>query len=69
VAEREWSEGQKIVVHKDGGMTLTMTARSPAEIISWVLSFDEAAELLAPKHLRKAVAEKLRALAARYENA
>ena len=66
VAEREWSEGQKITVHKDGSITLVMTARSPAEVIAWVLSFADTAELLAPKWLREEVAGQVQRLGARY---
>jgi predicted DNA-binding transcriptional regulator YafY len=67
VAEREWSEDQKVTTHKDGSITLAMTARSPAEVISWVLSFADAAELLSPKRLRDDLAGLAATLAARYE--
>ena len=66
VAEREWSEGQKADVHKDGSMTLVMTVRSSEELISWILSFGDTAEVLSPRWLRNAVLEKLSALAAIY---
>jgi predicted DNA-binding transcriptional regulator YafY len=66
VAEREWSEDQKVTVHKDGSITLAMTARSPAEVISWVLSFADAAELLAPEWLREELARHVETLAGAY---
>ena len=66
VAEREWSEGQKITVHKNGSVTLVMTAHSPVEVISWVLSFADTAELLSPKWLREELARQVMTLAARY---
>lgn len=66
VAEREWSEGQKITVHKNGSVTLVMTTRSPAEVISRVLSFADTAELLSPKWLWEEVARQVMTLAARY---
>ncbi len=66
VAERVWSEDQKVTVHKDGSATLVMTARSPAELVAWVLSFADAAELLSPKWLREELAEQVRTLATRY---
>ena len=66
VAEREWSEDQKVTVHKDGCITLAMTARSPAEVISWVLSFGDAAELLSPKWLKEELRQQVLGLAARY---
>lgn len=66
VAERQWSEDQKIVIHEDGSLTLDMTARSPVEVVAWVLSFADAAELLAPENLREELAEQAATLAARY---
>jgi predicted DNA-binding transcriptional regulator YafY len=66
VAEREWSEKQKIVRHRDGGVTLTLHARSPAELTAWILGFGDAAEALAPKWLRENMAEQAAALIARY---
>ena len=67
VAERQWSEGQKITVHRNGSVTLGMTARSSAEVISWVLSFAGTAELLSPKWLREELARHVMTLAARYQ--
>ena len=66
VAEREWSDGQKVTFHKDGSITLAVTARSHVEFISWILSFGDVAEVLSPKWLRDAVVEKASALAALY---
>ena len=66
VAEREWSDGQKVTFHKDGSITLSVTARSQVESISWILSFGEVAEVISPKWLRDAVVEKASALAALY---
>lgn len=66
VAERKWSDGQKITVHKNGSITLAMAARSPAEVVSWVMSFADAAELLSPKWLREEMSGHIAALAARY---
>ena len=69
VAEREWSADQKITLHKNGGLTLALTARSPAEVISWVLGFGEDAEIISPAWLRDDLARQIRALAVRYEKA
>lgn len=66
-AERVWSEDQKVTVHKDGSVTLAMTARRSTEVIAWVLSFADTAELLSPKWLRAELAEHVATLAARYE--
>jgi predicted DNA-binding transcriptional regulator YafY len=66
VVERKWSEKQKIVRHRDGGVTLTLQARSPAELTAWILGFGDAAEALSPKWLREDMAEQAAALVARY---
>ena len=66
VAERTWSEDQKVITHKDGFITLAMTARSPLEVISWILSFADAAELLTPKWLKEKLTRQVQVLAARY---
>jgi predicted DNA-binding transcriptional regulator YafY len=52
VAERIWSDDQKILQHRNGGLTLQFTASSRQEVISWVLSFGKYAELLVPADLR-----------------
>ena len=66
VAEREWSSDQKITLHKNGSVTLAMTARSPAEALSWILSFGDTAEVLSPKWLREDIARQVAVLAERY---
>jgi len=66
VAEREWSKGQKVALCADGGITLKLVAHNAPEFFSWILSFGEKAEVLSPKWLRDAVAEKARALAKVY---
>jgi predicted DNA-binding transcriptional regulator YafY len=66
VQEREWSAGQQIVRHRDGGITLTLQFRSPLEVIAWALSFGAAAEVLAPAWLRQKMAEQAAALAGLY---
>jgi len=57
VGEREWSTDQDIKDHKNGAITLTLTARSALEIRSWVLGFGADAELLSPDWLREEMAE------------
>ena len=66
VAEREWSADQKIEQNDDGGITLTMTARSGVEVVSWVLGFGDTAEVISPAWLREEVAKKVRAMVERY---
>jgi predicted DNA-binding transcriptional regulator YafY len=55
VAERQWSEDQKIALHEDGSLTLTMTAQSRLEILSWALSLGSVAEVLEPEWLREEI--------------
>ena len=66
VSERIWSVDQSIVRHQDGSLTLTMTCRSEVEVISWVLSFGDAAELLSPVWLRQEVVERVKNMAECY---
>lgn len=65
-AEREWSAGQTVEWSDDGGAVLTMTARNELEVISWLLGFGDEAELLSPQWLREKIAQKVQALAERY---
>jgi len=62
VAEREWSTDQHIQDHDDGTITLTLTARSPVELCSWVLGFGAQAELLSPDWLRDEIKNDIRYL-------
>ncbi|MDL2279119.1 WYL domain-containing transcriptional regulator [Desulfovibrio sp. OttesenSCG-928-G11] len=66
VAERIWSEDQKIVGHEDGSLTLTMTTQSAPETVAWVLSLGSAAEVLAPQWLREEIAGEVAVLHVRY---
>lgn len=57
VAERIWSDDQKMTTRRDGGLELQFTATSRPEVISWVLSFAREAELLKPADLRQEIAD------------
>lgn len=46
VRERVWSELQKISELPDGGIVLEMVSRSEPEVIAWIRSFGEDAQLL-----------------------
>ncbi len=65
VRRRVWHPTQKIKKVPDG-VELSMEVKGTVEIISWVLSFGEHAEILAPAELREAVASELRGAMARY---
>lgn len=66
-AERQWSADQKVVSLPDGGITLAFTAKSRAECIAWILGFADTAKVLAPDWLVSEIRDKLRAMAAMYE--
>ena len=66
INERLWSVDQSVVHHQDGSLTLTMTGRSEVEVLSWVLSFGDAAELLSPVWLRNELVERVKNMAECY---
>lgn len=67
VAERIWSNDQELIRNDDGSLTLSMTAQSPLEVMSWVLSLGSAAEVLSPDWLREKVRSEVTTLATRYD--
>lgn len=68
VSERIWSTDQVIETMENGEILLRFTATSPEEVIAWVLSFGERAELLSPADLRTEVARQVEEMRARYRN-
>ena len=66
IQERQWSSQQKIQRHRDGSATLTFTAQSLYEVVSWVLSFGDKAMVISPKYLKKTVAKEVESLAGKY---
>ena len=62
VAERQWSMEQKIDAQPDGSIILEMEAKSDLELISWVLSFGNAAEILSPEWLRQEITDRVGSL-------
>jgi len=65
VRRRLWHPSQ-VITEVPGGIVLTMDVLGTVEIRSWVLSFGDKAEVLAPAALREAVATELRRAALRY---
>jgi predicted DNA-binding transcriptional regulator YafY len=59
VSERLWSPDQKIEPLDQDKIKITLTASSPSEVISWLLSYGDEAELLKPAWLVKEIAEKI----------
>ena len=67
VKERQWSPDQKIVKKRDGsGIRLEFLASSDSELIGWVLSFGDEAQLLKPARVRKKLVKKLEGMVAAY---
>jgi predicted DNA-binding transcriptional regulator YafY len=67
VEERVWSAEQSFERRPDGGLVLTFRARSPLEVLSWVLGFGAQAEILAPDWLRAEMAAAVKDLAKVYK--
>jgi predicted DNA-binding transcriptional regulator YafY len=62
VAERVWSPDQKIAKGQGGSVRLTCAASSELEVISWVLSFGDAAKLIKPSHIIENMKKRLKAM-------
>jgi predicted DNA-binding transcriptional regulator YafY len=67
VEERTWSAKQRFERRPDGSLVLTFQARSPLEVLSWVLGFGGQAEILTPNWLRAEMVEAVKALAGVYK--
>ena len=66
VREAIWHRSQELVELPDGGLELAVTVNGIVEIQPWILSWGSGVEVLEPLELRDAVAESVRAAAARY---
>jgi predicted DNA-binding transcriptional regulator YafY len=66
VRERLWHPSQRIKTMPDGSIVLSFEAGGRMEIISWLLSYGEHAEVLAPAELREEVGRKIGEMAAHY---
>jgi predicted DNA-binding transcriptional regulator YafY len=66
VSERIWSPDQKIY-KKNGTTKLTFSASSEPELISWVLSFREEAQLIEPTWLAKNIKNNIKSMNILYE--
>ncbi|HEY4185809.1 MAG TPA: WYL domain-containing transcriptional regulator [Polyangia bacterium] len=65
VTRRLWHRTQKFRRAR-GGVVMTIEVNGTVELASWVLSFGDQAEVLAPRELRDSVAGELTRAAARY---
>jgi len=59
IRERVWSAGQKIIDLPDGGVELHFRAADEDELMGWVFSFGNGAELIEPKSLRRKLFEEV----------
>jgi predicted DNA-binding transcriptional regulator YafY len=59
IRERRWHKTQRIQDRLDGGCVLRMRVAVTGELVRWVMQFGAEAEVLAPKTLRREVAEGL----------
>ena len=62
VAERIWSEDQKITELGEGIIRLTFTTSSEQELIGWLLSFGEDVKVTSPKWLLEEMKYKIKAI-------
>lgn len=66
VAEREWHPEQNMKKEPGGDVVLSLPVGWLEEVKSWVLSYGQHAEVLAPPILRRRVAEELNSAASHY---
>lgn len=52
IKERFWSKGQEVIDLPDGGVELRFHASDENELMGWVLSFGNGAELIEPANIR-----------------
>lgn len=69
VLEDPWHHDQQVERQEDGGIVLTVRAAHDLEIIPRVLSLGNEAEVLSPDSCRRTIAQMIRSMAERYEDA
>lgn len=67
IEEHQWQPDQRIERHADGSITFTTTVRGTLEIRRWILSWGDAAEVLAPVSLRNEIKQIAAELSLVYE--
>lgn len=67
VRERVWHPSQTMAAQADGSLILTLTVNHLLELKRWILSWGEAARVLAPPALIEELQRTARELAARYD--
>jgi proteasome accessory factor B len=66
VSGRIWHPSQRVTELEDGSIEVSFTAGGRLEIISWILSYGEHAEVIEPRELRDEVASCLKKASRRY---
>lgn len=66
VAERTWSPDQKITKVGDDKIRITFSASSEVELIAWILSFGEEAEVIQPEWIAEEIINKVERTALLY---
>jgi proteasome accessory factor B len=59
MAERIWHADQRVRRNEDGSADISFTTRGRKEVVRWVLSWQPDMEVLAPRHVRQRVQEKM----------
>ncbi len=65
--ERIWHSSQKVVERPDGGVDISLNVPINYEVISWILGFGAAAEVIEPKSLRDRILAEHEKAAMNYE--
>lgn len=68
IRNRRWSASQSIQTHDDGSVTLRMSTSGKEDVLRWVLSFGEDAEIVGPPDMRTAVGNTAKKLVDRYDS-
>lgn len=67
ILEREWHENQKIEQKEDGSVLLEFSSNQKQQILSWIMSFGDSVEVIAPKALRKEIKENAKKVLKKYK--
>jgi predicted DNA-binding transcriptional regulator YafY len=67
IQERVWSDDQEITLLPDGRVELRFQVADSDELIGWVFSFGNGAELLEPECVRRQIREELHDMMSMYE--
>jgi predicted DNA-binding transcriptional regulator YafY len=62
-----WHKSQRVQVNADGTATVSLRVKTCPELVMWILSLGEYAEVLKPKELRQKVADRIQAMSRVYE--